>query len=426
MPKLTAIRAAVAVVFTASGAARADVQYLGAGVVAGTVRDRSGLKEELAPGLPHDYVGSFGSGLAYSGSGELYLGVSDRGPRDGALDFRDRFHVLRIVVTPGSSQPVAVTIERTSLLSDEGGRAYVGSIAAIDRKDDGRSMRLDPEAIAASPAGTVWTADEYGPWLDEWTPEGRHLRRIEPPAKFRVEYPAKSVTQEMRPHNLAGRQANRGFEGMCLSPDGARIYAILQSPLIQDGGVDEDNKRIGTNIRMLEVTLGAGGAASTTREFVYRLDNDSYGVNELTPVGEGSFLVIEKDGKPAEEAKVRRVYRVEIGDATDVSAIAKLPSRGLPPGVTAVRKALLLDMMEPRFKLAGATMPEKVEGLAIGPDLPDGRRLLLIASDNDYNPGMPTYVWAFAVDAADLPGFKRAAASCVWSGGAVGAGTPKR
>ena len=98
-----------------------------------------------------------------------------------------------------------------------------------------------------------------------------------------------------------------------------------------------------------------------------------------------------------------------------MSAIARLPSRGLPPGVKPVRKTLLLDMMESRFNLAGATMPEKVEGLAIGPDLADGRRLLLIASDNDYNPGMPTYVWAFAVDAADLPGFKRAAASRAWN-----------
>ena len=38
------------------------------------------------------------------------------------------------------------------------------------------------------------------------------------------------------------------------------------------------------------------------------------------------------------------------------------------------------------------------EGLAWGPDLPDGRHLLYVISDNDLNPSLATQIYAFAID----------------------------
>ncbi len=43
---------------------------------------------------------------------------------------------------------------------------------------------------------------------------------------------------------------------------------------------------------------------------------------------------------------------------------------------------------------------EKIEGLTWGPDLPDGRRLLYVVSDNDLVPKNPTQIYAFAIDEA--------------------------
>ena len=42
---------------------------------------------------------------------------------------------------------------------------------------------------------------------------------------------------------------------------------------------------------------------------------------------------------------------------------------------------------------------EKIEGLAWGPDLPDGRHVLYVTSDNDLNPNLATQIYAFAIDA---------------------------
>jgi hypothetical protein len=41
---------------------------------------------------------------------------------------------------------------------------------------------------------------------------------------------------------------------------------------------------------------------------------------------------------------------------------------------------------------------EKIEALAWGPDLPDGRHVLYVVSDNDLFPGLPTQIYAFAID----------------------------
>jgi hypothetical protein len=60
-------------------------------------------------------------------------------------------------------------------------------------------------------------------------------------------------------------------------------------------------------------------------------------------------------------------------------------------------KTLFIDLLDPVFSLA-ATIPEKIEGLAWGPDLPDSRHLLYVISDNDLNPSLATQIYAFAID----------------------------
>jgi hypothetical protein len=73
--------------------------------------------------------------------------------------------------------------------------------------------------------------------------------------------------------------------------------------------------------------------------------------------------------------------------------------------VKPVRKLLFLDLLDPRFGLAGPACAEKQEGLAFGPNLPDGRRLLIVVADNDLRAERPILFHGFAVDRDSLPGF---------------------
>ena len=67
-----------------------------------------------------------------------------------------------------------------------------------------------------------------------------------------------------------------------------------------------------------------------------------------------------------------------------------------------MHKEVLIDLLDPSLGLAGSEMPEKIEGLAFGPDIDNQRRLLLVVSDNDFVPEQKTMVYAFAIPKSKL------------------------
>ena len=62
-----------------------------------------------------------------------------------------------------------------------------------------------------------------------------------------------------------------------------------------------------------------------------------------------------------------------------------------------VTKTLFINLLDSSYNLM-PTIAEKLEGLAWGPDLADGRHLLYVVSDNDLNTGLGTQIYAFAID----------------------------
>src|SRR5262249_27655696 len=99
--------------------AAAEVALVGKASVPGTATDLSGLKDVLSDGTPHNRLGAMGSGLDYTGSGNRYVMIADRGPKDGATYFFCRMHLFEIRVAPGRSPSLTVALEATTLLTDE-------------------------------------------------------------------------------------------------------------------------------------------------------------------------------------------------------------------------------------------------------------------------------------------------------------------
>ena len=120
--------------------------------------------------------------------------------------------------------------------------------------------------------------------------------------------------------------------------------------------------------------------------------------------GPNQFVVIERDGEVGEQAVFKKLMLISTKHASDVSDTEQLPRSDLPDGVQPVAKSVLIDLLDQRWGLAGAEMPEKIEGLAFGPDIDDQHRLLLVASDNDFVPEQSTAIYAFAVPKAALLG----------------------
>ncbi|HWY85677.1 MAG TPA: esterase-like activity of phytase family protein [Gemmataceae bacterium] len=359
----------VALFILLPAAAGAQVKLLAVGSVPASAVDKSGLTEKLEDGTPHNLLGGFGSGIAWTGKGNRYVLVPDRGPGSN-VSYQCRFHLADIQV---AGDEVHFDLLETKLLRNKMGTPFVGASHALHN-------RLDPEGIRVSAKGTIYLSDEYGPHLLEFDSGGNWIRSFEVPAAFQIYKPSGVAAEELR-QNAQGRVPNRGLEGLALSLDGKALFGAMQGPLIQDGG------RAGLYCRLLEVDIASG----KTRQFVYTLENTKTGINEIVAIAPGEYLVLERDGKKV-KSRVCKIYRVRLAKATDVSSVASLPKAGLPAGIVPVTKSLFLDMT-----LLGLDLPPKIEGLAFGPDFPDGRKLLLVTSDNDFLAGQPTMIYAFSV-----------------------------
>ena len=138
-------------------------------------------------------------------------------------------------------------------------------------------------------------------------------------------------------NNPVGRIANKGMEGLAITPDGKMLVGILQANLEQD-----------TKGSLRIVTIDIAGGA--THEYAYQL-TDGSGASDIVAVNDHQFLVDERDGagmadKPllsdtASAAKVKKLYLIELNGATDVTDVMALPS----PQVIPVGKAPFLDIV---------------------------------------------------------------------------------
>ncbi len=188
---------------------------------------------------------------------------------------------------------------------------------------------------------------------------------------------------------------NRGLEGVAITPSGERMVAVLQSPLIQDGEIIENQCR-GLNCRWLVYNQG-----QLSKQVVYPLDNVSTGVSEVLAIDEDRYLVLERDSNSGLAAAFKKIFVADIASATDVTACELLPAAAVPSHVTIAKKRLLLDLLDPNFGLAGEQVAEKPEGLSWGPTLSDGRRTLWVCCDNDCDPAIDSQIYCFAISGLD-------------------------
>lgn len=412
-------------------AVKADPILLAHTTISAIASDLSGLSAPLENGAPGNLLGGFGSGLAYAGGG-TFLALPDRGPNaisyNSALDdtvaYIDRFQTFQMTLTPSSgSTPLALTptLTATTLLSSATpltyGNVTLGGTPALNASNNtnyftGRSdgystttnslnssnARLDPESIRVSADGkSVFISDEYGPYIYQFNrATGQRIQSFALPSYYGVTNLSPQGNTEIS-GNTQGRIANKGMEGLAISPDGKTLIGAMQSPLIQDGGSDSKN------IRIVTVDIASG---AVTHEYVYKLANANNTVSEIVAINDHEFLVDERDGKAGTAAQVKQFYKIDITGATDVKGLATLPAN-----FTAATKGAtpFIDMLNPAFGLNNANFPAKIEGLAFGDDvLVNGvlYHTLWVGQDNDFDTTAPTNLYVFGITASDLPDYQ--------------------
>lgn len=368
--------------------AASEPRLLGSLTIPGDAQDLSGLSGEFPGGESRNQLGGF-SAITYTGSNDEYFIIPDRGPDSTKEPYYCRLHRLQITPPRDGGQPANFQLLETTFLSDQQ-RRFIGDPAAFQANEQ-FAHRLDPEGIVFRSPSEIIISDEFGPHLLLFSPAGELQRRYPVPEHFQIQTPGLTKKSENQ-LNSRGRQGNRGFEGVTLAADGKTIFTIMQGPCLQDHAFDNEDKPYGLFCRILQLDVATG----RQREYAYQLESAKHGVSEILMFDEHSMLVLERDGKPGSASKCKALYRIDISQATDISQLARLPATKLPAAVRAADKSLFLDFRDAKHGLRDS-LPAKLEGLTWGPELASGERLLLVCSDNDFEPEQASRVYFFAI-----------------------------
>jgi hypothetical protein len=338
------------------------------------------------------YGGGFGSAIAPdpNAPGYFYL-LTDRGPNTDSNEADKKVFPLP-AFTPQIGrfhlQGDKLVLVKTIEIKNAAGKKISGlpnpkfgnsGEIAVDMQ--GRELGTDPdgldsEGLVALKDGTFWVSDEYGPWLVHLDADGKIMERIGPFAG------AKSL-----PKVLALRRPNRGMESLTITPDGKTLVGLMQNP------VDNPNTAIRKTSRLNRlVTYDPRSGAS--KQYAYMIDATSAVVSEIAAVTATTFIVSERDqlfqGDPKSPSKLKRIYKIDIAKATDISdpadgangkmingkTLEQLSDAEIKEaGIIAVSKEMVVDLLA----LPGGYPHDKAEGLAVISDT-----MIAVSNDDDF------------------------------------------
>lgn len=184
---------------------------------------------------------------------------------------------------------------------------------------------FDIESFVVAEDGTLWIGDEFGPFLLHFDATGKLLEApYATPNFFAGLDPAKDFVQSpQNPANMAGAPqpgaagkanlpSSKGFEGMAISPDKTTAYPMLEGTVISDtAGL----------LRIHEFNL-------VNQEFVgivgyYQLEDPKNAIGDFTVINEDEFLVIERDGASGADAKLKKIFKINLVEQDEKGVVAK-------------------------------------------------------------------------------------------------------
>jgi hypothetical protein len=324
-------------------------------------------------------VGYF-SDLYYDAQRKQWYGLSDRGPGGGSLDYQTRVQRFGLKVDKKTGAISGFKIRETIIFKDEFDHPMNG-LAPNPTNVLGNAF--DPEGFVIGPHNRhFYVSDEYGPSLYEFDKKGNRVRSFVTPTNLIPRSAANMPNYANDTGNTAGKRTNRGFEGLAISPDGAYVYAMLQSAMLDEGGGS------GVCNRIVKFSTGTGTAVA---QYAYQMEGSSQGrgISALFAVNDHEFLVLERNnrgiGVGAELSPPnKKLFRIDVTGAVDVSGVPFAPT-ACPAGKVTKHSVPFLDLSADTLPELGNKVPEKWEGLAVGPRLKDGSYVMVTGTDNDYS-----------------------------------------
>jgi 3-phytase len=314
------------------------------------------------------------SSITYDASRGVYYSLSD----DQSQINPARFYTLGVNVSDGHLDNGDVTFTGVTTLKAPNGLAYPPS--SLD--PEGLTLTRDGELIVTSEG---ITNSGIPPFVRRYSLDGTFLGDLPVPAAF------------LPPNATHGVRQNLAFEAAAVSPDGRHLFVGMEGALTQDGPAATVSN--GSTSRILRYNLASG---RLERQDVYLDDSvaetpvppTNFSVNglvELLPFNTEYMLAMERSfsvGAPGTGNTIK-LYYVSFTRTTNVDGLDSIA--GLTK-LQPAQKTLVLDLRTLGIPL------DNVEGMTLGPKLPDGRQSLVLVSDNNFAASQFTQFLLFAID----------------------------
>lgn len=367
------------------------------------------------------------------------LTLPDRGPNDvgavvGTTNYRNRLERLDITLAPAAGK-LGLKPVGGLLLKDLGGQTFTGrdpgahtvveggvSLPSPESGAGAGHVSLDSEGLARLPDGSFYVSDEYAAGIYYFDKDGG-LTGVIPAVPAIAPRVGGAVNFGAAKSPESGRRNNQGLEALALSPDGKRLFALLQSATVQDTGPGHQGR---SNTRILVYDISAGRTpVKPIGHYVLQLPqaaltgetpNATAALSDAQALDDHRLLVLSRDnigrgGEPkgATIPVFKSILLVDLAGATNLTGTAyeteptgAVSPRGvLDAKITPARQVELVNLLNPgrlaRFGMNLKTAPsdpmslsEKWESMALVPALdpkaPDDA-FLLVGNDNDFLTG---------------------------------------
>lgn len=416
---------------------------VGAGRLSGESLDSFGETQGAASGL-------FITDWAWNGSqfsGQFQV-LPDRGYNSGAIfsNYAARLHRVDFTFTPYyGTAPVAqdqiapsyvsstkftyldgATTKFTTGLNPTGTATLVGQevgmVAAANGPGGAQEsmLSMDAEAVHLFPDGSGFVSDEYGTYIARFNAAKQITGLTQLPESARPHRPASTLNFDSVTAPNNGRRNNQGLEGMSVTPDGSRLFALLQSATVQDTNGSQQQTRNHARLYVYDVAGANRETPVLIGEYVVRLPQIDLNGNgsaldgtaaqsEIVAIAPHAFLMLPRDGNgmgkgTTDPIVFKSVQLVDFASATNILGLhdgvgAQVSPGGvLSPGINPAATAEIINMLNPadlaKFGFNTNTNPsdtntlnEKMEGMALVPDLSTTQAndfFLFVANDNDF------------------------------------------
>jgi len=262
--------------------------------------------------------------------------------------------------------------------------------------------QVDFEGIAQTPAGDLIISSEgdnrlsprVPPSIMMFTKEGHYKEWIALPDRFIPEHKGELTK---------GPRNNMAFESLGITAEGSYIFTATEDTMLQDGELSSLKKQ---GIVRIVRFKKKGDSYAHQDEFAYPLEkipsikgvSKTRGVNglvELVPLAKNHLFSMERAWTPENRKQTIKIFKITIeSDSTDVSPLNNLAESKYKK----VKKELVanLDDFIPLLS-AGKKKLDNIEGLALGPKLPNGNHTLIVISDDNFNKRQRTMLMAFEI-----------------------------